>query len=82
MRTIKIFAESVEFDAFLEVVGVKALSEAIGYLSTWGFDSQEVHIFLDQKSVEMVARYMVESETPFVIGAVYSKADNKFSFHS
>lgn len=82
MRTIKICAEEDEFEAFRDVVGVKALSEAIGYLSTWAFDNREVHIFFDQKNVEMLARYMGESPTRYVICAVYSKADNKFSFHS
>ena len=82
MRTIQICAEPCDLDTFRDVVGIEALQEAIGYFSAWGFDDDTVFITIDQKRVEMLARYDTGCTATYVIGAVYSKADNKFSFHS
>ena len=64
------------------------LTETIGYLCSWGMFSctyDTVRIFMDLHSkTDLVALYS-NTENPaqkFVMGAIWQKESNKFTFHS
>jgi hypothetical protein len=61
----------------------KELYSAIGYLSTWNFNHEEVVIHRGINSTDLVAHYYrkAESQIPaYTIGAVWH--NDKYTFHS
>lgn len=63
------------------------IGEAIGYLSTWGFDSHKVVKIYPDSSVGEYGLCAVYSDkgsnvVKYAIGAVYNKEAQRYTFHS
>jgi hypothetical protein len=61
----------------------KELYSAIGYLSTWNFNHEEVSICRDRKSNDLIAAYyrtLGDIKPAYTIGAVWH--NDKYTFHS
>jgi hypothetical protein len=58
--------------------------QAVGYLTWWGQQRYpEVDIMPDGKTGDMIAYYRDDTgEVRYVIGAIYDRSNEKYSFHS
>jgi hypothetical protein len=57
--------------------------QAVGYLTWWNQTYPEVDIMPDGKTGDMIAYYRDDTgEVRYVIGAIYDKHAQKYSFHS
>jgi hypothetical protein len=83
-RIVKIQISDEDINEIVKSINsAKELYSAIGYLSTWNFEHQEVVIYRDTNSTDLVAHYYAKISDPYAaytIGAVWH--NDKYTFHS
>jgi hypothetical protein len=87
MRNISIEIEGPDFLELARNTDHVDLTEAIGYLCTWGITGgyDTVRIFMDLHSkTDLVALYTCTDDptSKYVMGVIWRAESNKFTFHS
>jgi hypothetical protein len=81
-RKVEVLMNAVDVSRIAETVGYNQLQAAIGYLSMWNYTFPAVRI-MSQDKCDLLAVYLTEDDkTGYVIGAIWSETDGKYSFHS
>lgn len=81
-RKIEVLMNAADISRIAGTVGYSQLQTAMGYLSMWNYTFPAVRI-MSQDKFDLLAVYLKEDgETGYVIGAIWSEMDGKYSFHS
>jgi hypothetical protein len=69
-------------DMLKPIPGHVRLYEALGYLASWNLNYPNVEIYRDRDCDLTAVYYNNDNERQFVMGAVWSPSEFKYSFHS
>ena len=82
MRTIELHLDEYDLEQLINGKAPGVLDRAITRLTTWGLGGYDsVKVFRDGKDSDLIAVY-TGSGGRFVMGAVYDKDADTYSFHS